>query len=1138
MSDARVIGIFLTVRSEIRAALLGVAAGALVAGSLHAALPDPGQIDFFEKQIRPVLADHCYECHSRAVAKPKGGLRLDSAQGVLTGGSRGPAVVPGKPEGSLLLQALRGHVKDLDPMPPKDSRGGALSGEQIAALEEWVRNGAIDPRVDTATAAAGKKPSDHWAFRPPAAPAIPVVQHTGWIRRPMDRFVLARMEAHGLTPSPRADLRTLLRRATFDLTGLPPTPAEMQTFLVDNHPDAYERAVERLLSSPRYGERWARIWLDVARYADTKGYVFEEERRYPYSYTYRDWVVQALNDDLPYDRFLQYQIAGDLYATAADPSPLAALGFLTLGRRFLNNETDIIDDRIDVVFRGTQALTVQCARCHDHKFDPIPTADYYSLYGVFKSTHEPAEKPMLGPSPNPEQAAEFEIERAQRVEERQKFRAQNTEAVAKKLREHITDYLLTAQESMALDGSKAESLARSRSLDPGLVGAWKDRLTRWRTQGDPLFAPWFALLESPEAEFMATATARLTALAATNSQLNPAVLSALKLRTLTNFPSVAAGYGDAFQSAATHWEAELGAARKAQQKAPEQLAEAAHESLRRLLYGPDSPIQEALGHVDRFFDVPTIQKSRALLRRIEELEATHPGAPRRAMALADNATPDEPVIFKRGNPGNRGDKVPRQFLGLLAGPDRRPFTQGSGRRELAEAITRSDNPLTARVLVNRIWLRHLGTPLVGTPSDFGLRSDPPTHPELLDHLAITFRNGGWSLKNLHRELLLSATYQQASSPATEAATREYALNEARDSGNQQYWRQNRRRLELEGLRDSLLSVSGDLDPAMKGQPVEMYGTDRTAHRRSLYGFVDRQNLPALLRAFDFASPDASSAARFQTTVPQQALYFLNSEAGVDFARRLAARPELAAAASEADRVEQLYQLLYQRSPSADEIQMGLAFVHHAEKRPLEAPEPPPSAAWSYGWGTLDDQKQRVATFHPFTVFKDTAWRPDDKFPAPDQRGYVQLTKAGGLPGPDAEHLAIRRWTSPLNGDVQISGRLRHEDKEGDGVQAWVVSSRRGIVQHWTAHRSKVEAEVDSLAVETGETLDFIVDCLGNDTGDTFQWTSTVKVLGDSRYRVWRSDTDFGGPLPVRQPLTPWARYSQVLLSANELVFVD
>src|ERR1051326_1813740 len=375
---------------------LAVSVAVLRTIEMFAQTPDASGLEFFEQKIRPIFVEHCYKCHSHESEKIKGGFLLDSRDALLKGGDTGPAIVPGEPEKSLLIKAIRYTDENLQ-MPPK---GKKLSLQQVADLETWVRMGAPDPRVGTnATVAKAEaiaaKARGHWAFQPIKEPPLPEVRNKRWVQSPIDAFVLSKLEAKALSPSPQADRRTLIRRASFDLIGLPPKPDELAAFLCDTSPDAFAGVVDRLLASPQYGERWGSYWLDVARYADTKGYVFEEERRYPYSYTYRDYVIRAFNEDLPYDEFLIQQIAADQLALGEDKRPLAALGFLTLGRRFLNNPHDIIDDRIDVVTRGTMALTVACARCHDHKYDPITTRDYYSLYGVFASCSEPEEEPLL-----------------------------------------------------------------------------------------------------------------------------------------------------------------------------------------------------------------------------------------------------------------------------------------------------------------------------------------------------------------------------------------------------------------------------------------------------------------------------------------------------------------------------------------------------------------------------------------------------------------------------------------------------------------------------------------------------------------------------------------------------------------------
>ncbi|HEV3237202.1 MAG TPA: DUF1549 domain-containing protein, partial [Gemmataceae bacterium] len=507
---------------------------------------EPQAIEFFEGKVRPLLVDKCISCHGSE--KQRGGLRLDSRTALLKGGDSGPIVTPGDPDKSPMIHAVRydGETK----MPPKNK----LPAEAVATLTTWVKMGLPYPdsagnkpvKADAKAIAEVRK--SHWSFQPVKKPEVPKVKNAGWVQSPVDAFILARLEGKGLTPAKATDRRTLLRRVTFDLIGLPPTPEEVAAFEADTTPDAFAKVVDRLLASPHYGERWGRHWLDVARYADTKGYVFEEERRYPFAYTYRDYVIRAFNDDLPYDQFIVQQLAADRLPLGEDKRPLAAMGYLTLGRRFLNNTHDIIDDRIDVVTRGLLGLTVTCARCHDHKFDPIPTKDYYSLYGVFANSEEPKDLPQVG---MPERTPAFEA----------------YEKELKKLEKDLADYQ---------DKHKEELKANNQKIK---------------------------------------------------------------------------------------------------------------------------------------------RERQALKNKIDHLKATNPAAPPRAMSLQDLAKLHEPQVFLRGNPNNRGEQVPRQFLLVLAGDQRQPFHDGSGRLELAQAVANKDNPLTARVLVNRVWLYHFGAGLVRTPSD-------------------------------------------------------------------------------------------------------------------------------------------------------------------------------------------------------------------------------------------------------------------------------------------------------------------------------------------------------------------------------------------------------------------------------------
>jgi mono/diheme cytochrome c family protein len=859
---------------------------------------NPAALEFFESKVRPVLADNCYSCHGPQ--KQKNGLRLDSGDAVRRGGDNGPVLAPGDPDHSRIVQAVRqtGELK----MPPK----GKLRDAEIDALAAWVKMGAPwpAPQASARAANADDPATTHWAFQPVHQPATPEIPNPkSQIRNPIDAFVLAKLQAAGLAPSPEADRATLLRRVTLDLTGLPPAPAEVDAFISDPSPNAYEKVIDRLLASPAYGERWGRHWLDVARYADSKGYVFQEERRYPYAYTYRDYVIRAFNDDKPYDRFILEQLAADKLPLGDDKHPLAALGFLTLGRRFLNNVHDIIDDRIDVVTRGFLGLTVQCARCHDHKYDPIPQKDYYSLYGVFASSVEPKDLPLLEtPQRTPELIA-FEKELDKRRAEVEAFKQKRLAEVLAKAREpaQVADYLQAAQELRGQPEGALRAKARDRNLAGIVLSHWVGLLTVTAQEHDPLFAAWHDLTKLPEADFAARAAAYRPA--------HPTLAWAFAERPPATPRELAQVYGAVI--------ADL-----LRDTTPATAAE------RERFAGPHGVFTVAPTETDQAFNRADRDKLRALAKRVEQFQATSPAAPPRGMVLTDAPRPVEPHVFLRGNPINRGPAVPRQFLGVLAGPDRQPFTHGSGRLDLAKAIADPANPLTARVFVNRVWEHHFGKGLVGTPSDFGLRSDPPIHPELLDWLADRFVRGGWSVKALHKLILLSHTYRQRSDDRPECA--------AADPENRLLWKFNRQRLDLEALRDSMLAVAGRLEPTVGGPAVDLL-KEPFVPRRTVYGFIDRQNLPGMYRTFDFASPDTHAPRRYTTTVPQQALFLMNSPFVVQLAQALAARPEVAQASPAEPRVEALYRLLYGRPPSAEEVELGVRFIDEAS-RERERPE--------------------------------------------------------------------------------------------------------------------------------------------------------------------------------------------------------
>jgi len=739
-------------------------------------------------------------------------------------------------------------------------------------------------------AATGVEASDHWAYQPVTRPSVPSVDNFSWASGEMDCFILAKLRENGMRPARRANRRVLIRRVTLDLTGLPPASGEVDRFVVDDSPGAYRRVVERLLASPRFGERWGRHWLDLARYADTKGYLAGNQARlFTHSYTYRDYVIDAFNADLPYDRFIIQQVAADKLDLGEDKRPLAAMGFLTLGRRFLNNPHDIIDDRIDVVTRGFMGLTVGCARCHEHKYDPIPMADYYSLYGVFASSHEPGDKPFISEAVDPIQRAAFEREHRQREDNLNNYQREQYARIREQVKRQTGDYIWAAHRSAKVPAAKLDELARKAKLDPDLTRRWMRHLTKRRESGDPTFATWFALAKLDAKSFGEQARAALDG--ESLDKAHPAVRAALQ--DLDSLEAVAKALGQLLYKAGEN-----------------------QPRLREVVYSDTSPAKLSDGDVMRVMEVKGREGIRSRRRKFDELEGEHPGAPNRAMVLLDNAQPHNPRIFLRGNPGSKGDAVPRRFLAVLSGKERRPFEGGSGRLEMARAIADPQNPLTARVMVNRVWQRLFGSGLVITPSDFGVRAEPPSHPKLLDFLTADFIENAWSIKALIRGIVTSSTYRQGETLQPEFAER--------DPGNRLLWQMNRKRLDFEAMRDSVLSVSGSLSLQQGGRSVRI-DDKPDANRRTVYAFVNRQNLPNLFRTFDFAGPDTTCPQRFTTTVPQQALYLLNSPFIETQAKRLSKRVEVRAVADDS-RIRVLYRLAYQREPSAGELVLARQFV--------------------------------------------------------------------------------------------------------------------------------------------------------------------------------------------------------------------
>ena len=930
-------------RTVIALALVLSAAPAFGADS-----PSPEQFEFFEKQVRPLFAQHCNECHG--AKKQEAALRLDTQAGFQKGSDSGAVFTPGNVDGSRLARVLS-YVDGETQMPPK----GKLPDEQIAIIRKWLEMGAPWPAEAAAIdpAAAAK---NHWAFQSVKRPEIPIgmtvpsvsdanAAHSV-LQTPVDAFIAAALSEKKLHFSEPASRYDFVRRATFDLWGIPPTLEQVRDFEADSSSDASERLVDRLLASPLYGQRWGRHWLDIARYADSKGYVFTAEPRYPYSYTYRDYVVDAFNSDTPFSQFVVEQLAADLVVSAEkgpnainesqDPR-LAALGFLTVGRRYLNNQNDIIDDRIDVVSRGLLGLTVGCARCHDHKFDPVPTADYYSLYGIFSSTFEPDDLPVIGLPNDMAAYRAFQTELANREAAVLKYEHESIPKLAHEIRAVAGDSLQQIAKQLPAWAQVPVAFKGTNEPRGPIVQRWRDLLNRTASQPHFVLGAWHLLSKVEKPEEFPTAVAKLIESWSNGEEaarINPLIRQAIIDQQPKTLIDLARLYGNLFDDIRRQWD-------ELQKSTPEakQLPDVAAEQIRLTLYEEGSPTNLTLEEARPAFGRDILDQITNLKRNVDALKVTSPGAPPRAMIVRDGQI-HEPVIFVRGNPGRHGKAVPRQFLEVASGSDRKPFVQGSGRRELAEAIVEPRNPLTSRVIVNRIWQHHFGTGLVASPSDFGLRGLPPSHPQLLDWLAAETAGidipathpaspNRWSLKRLHRLIMNSSVYRQSS--------REDSVARGIDPENRLLWRMPRQRLDFEAMRDSLLAVSGQLDDRIGGQPFDGVMGPATT-RRTIYALVNRNDLPGIFRAFDFADIDASASERPQTTVPQQSLFAMNSPFIQQQSRRLAAEC-VNAASNDPERLEHLYQRALSRSPTADERNVALQFLQSAQTTESEKLSP-------------------------------------------------------------------------------------------------------------------------------------------------------------------------------------------------------
>lgn len=736
-----------------------------------------------------------------------------------------------------------------------------------------------------------KQSADHWAFQPIRMPNLTEKPST---TQAIDFLVGKRLSSQNLTLSPSAHRKTLIRRLYHDLLGLKPSFIQVQAFLADQDPQAYANLVDELLASPRFGERWGRHWLDVARYADTKGYLAGgESRAYPYAYTYRDWVIKALNKDLPYDEFIRKQIAADFITDQPNHTDLAALGFLTVGPVFLNRRQLIIDDRIDLVTRGLMGFTVACARCHDHFHDPIPTDDYYSLYGIFDASDKPAKLPLIGkPDANSTAYLEFKKKLNELQDKVDHYLQSKLDLVQSK--EGIEQYIKLSLDAYETKKNDFEALAGKRKLYPKLANRWRDYLKGKEKAGQSFLKPLLVFAKSKSRE-------ELYKQWKSSEQASfPSFLrKKIKESETAELTDVISWHADALHHS-------LIESKTAKEK-------------KGLLFAVSAngfPANIKLEEIERYFSQKDRNHKNNLRKKVATHEATHPGAPPRAMSLVDKQNIKEPYVFLRGNFGARGDRVPRRFPVALSpsGEERRNYTKGSGRLELAESILNSSNPLTSRVMVNRIWKHLIGKGIVRTPSDFGLMGEKPTHPELLDHLAKSFMENEWSVKKLIRAIVLSKTYRQES--------RNLPI---KDPDNLYLSSMNRKRLNFEAMRDGMLQVSGELNLTMHG-PSQKLHSKPYSKRRAVYGYIDRQNISPTLNSFDFANPNIHAPQRVETTVPQQALFAFNHPFVIDRSAALAKKAFESTTANPSSQVEFLYRQILSRDPRKEESKLGSEFL--------------------------------------------------------------------------------------------------------------------------------------------------------------------------------------------------------------------
>ena len=976
---------------RITIVLVGVS---IVASVATPAIADEGKADLtYETHIRPIFREHCFDCHG-AVEKLNGGLDLRLVRFLVKGGESGAAIVPGKIEQSYLVERIRAGE-----MPPGEAR---LSAKDIKTIERWIASGAKTNRPEPKTLTPGLgitlEERSFWSFQPIASVVVPKFSAADRVRTPIDGLILAALRERFETQpqagfSPDADRRTIIKRLYLDVIGILPSPDESSKWVNDKRANWYELLVDELLDSPHYGERWARHWLDVAGYADSEGYTVADSDR-PWAWKYRDYVIRSLNDDKPLDQFITEQLAGDELAGArkGDLTPdqielLTATGFLRMaadgtgsGANTAEGRNQVVADTLRIVSTSLLGLSVQCAQCHDHRYDPIPHTDYFSLRAIF----EPSLDWKKWQVPNQRRVSLYTA-----VDRK---RAAEVEGEAKKI---------------AAEKSKKQAMYIAQALDKELMKF-----------AEPLRAKLRAAFETPANKRTAEQKSLLKKNPSVN--INPGVLY-------------------------------------------QYLPKAAE-------------------------DLKTFDK------RMADTRATKPKEEFLRVLIEPAGHVPETRLFHRGD-----HKQPKQLVepgGLtVAAPEgqRRKFELNdkaqptTGRRlAFAKWLTSAKHPLFARVLANRIWMHHFGRGIVSTPSDFGKLGVKPTHPKLLDWLANRLMSDGWSMKKLHRLILLSTVWRQSSEIPESSAM------DSIDPTNQSYWRRSVIRLEAETLRDSMLAAAGDLDPKLFGAPLPVKTDDagqvivENQKRRSLYIQMKRSQPVAMLQAFDAPVMETNCEYRTVSTVATQSLMLMNGEFTLKQAAHLAVRAAKDTAALAAG--------------------THLVTANLRQKFPLSA-----TSIWSFGYGEYDTKTQRTVGFGTLPHWTGSSWQGGAKLPDP-KLTWVILHATGGHAGADPKQSTTRRWTAPRSGVVSIAGSFSHPSPNGNGVAGRIISSRSGLAGEWKVLNNQVQSDVKDLEVQAGDTMDFMIDSLGNVNTDSFNWQVKVTLTDEKDLSTeFHSKTGFHGP---------------------------